>query len=532
MLGPFPEVILSLRALAQSNRPSPALFGLLLHLVEQDDADVTVDELDRLLAGWPDACRVVPADRLEAFEDGAAWTPLVRALSYKSSAIPKKRLAKLMEASHLDGITHLDLRSCRLKWAEQTALIQRFTGLRSIALGRAIGAGDLPVIEALWSTSALAKVSTLSFHGWDKIKTEVYEGLSKTFPLENLRTLDLGGHGKVINAKQLKALVDTGRLTGLETLVMDAGNSDKWHKGMVKVITTGPGLPGLKHLVLDGCTAPALLDSPVLANLETLSLYVVKSKPDDLAKLVRASHLGALRSLRIDLSDTHDAALEALADPANLPSLDTLFVACPDMQLGEAMVRFLGSERIAGLKRFGLSLMGEAGAAALGALAQHAVFPRLEGLAIGRYYMTRDTPNDDEVRQLRALLMGERFPVLEQLIVRGALAADDGLRAVAASPLAAKVRRLGLGIERTDDLDGLWALDGFGAVEEIDLTGSWHAFDWKSLEHLAASEQMPALRAVEVPERFTLPSVQGREHQPTVGVEPVFTNFYVDHGAW
>ena len=199
------------------------------------------------------------------------------------------------------------------------------------------------------------------------------------------------------------------------------------------------GARGLEILDLDGVPlgeagARSLLGGGGLPELRHLDLSATEQTDEGFAAVIDALEVPGLRRLACGGNALGSRAAAALAASRALDGLQQLFLArCP---LDDAGARALAaSEHLPALRVLDLARTS-CGRGALAALGAGELGARLVSLDLGH--------NGVGDRELGALLEGRRLERLERLVLDGAALSPAGVRALAAAPLAARLRSLSI----------------------------------------------------------------------------------------
>lgn len=294
--------------------PSPSAFENLVYFIEHRDSPsqrpqieaTWIPYLSDRLESWPDATRLCPKPLLERYESNSAvWGVLVRALDFEQEKLARTRTSRILKAKHMSKITSVDLRSTYIKWPQLVdfASSAPFGKLEHIAFRKGTKGSDLEALGEFFSSKMLAEMSSLSFEGWSNINASVYDVLLEHFPVENLTKIDLSGL-KIISARRLKDLLDTGRFANLEEIEFRRHDS-MGSKGLFGTICQAKDLKKLRSIRgawVKGQELITLSRADHLTHLEELHLSDLECTPEELEAALDAENLPALEHLSIGLS--------------------------------------------------------------------------------------------------------------------------------------------------------------------------------------------------------------------------------------
>ncbi len=317
------------------NTPSRETFHILLECLNEASHSHPQEQIqqewfpyiEQKLDHWPAHNRSCPRQALQELEEGEFFcTPLIKSLDYTEDKIDQKRIDRLLAASHLEHITHLDLGACRrLKWPPLLKLAQNapFSCLTAFAFCRNTKEAEKAELAEFFSSPMLANVDTLSFADWNSIKAFTLDVLAKSFSIEQLKHLDLTGCS--LSRKRLQTLFDTGRLYGLETLILEKGGHDVDFAHAITDLANDSNFTSIKTLRVSGVTntdMKALAQASHLSSLERLSIEMPTAE-DELPSLLGSSTIKNLEHLSI-ITFNGDALSEAVTRLAHNQDVQTL----------------------------------------------------------------------------------------------------------------------------------------------------------------------------------------------------------------
>ncbi len=261
--------------------------------IERQWLPYTAQKLDR---SWPNEMRQCPGTLLHAYEKGEAlWCPLIRAISFENERLNKDRVKQLIATTHMHQITHLNLRSCYIRWQDLADLAERspFGQIESLDIYKStqLPKSAHPFMIRFFESSMLEGLTSLSFRNWGSLKAVDYELFTEHFPLQSLTKLYMDK----ISAKRFKALLDTGKLEQLEELTVRGPN-------MLRTLSTHTGLAHLKHLDIAGYSERELkffAKATHFTKLETLHMSVPNTRDEAFARLMTLQTLPALSKLSL-----------------------------------------------------------------------------------------------------------------------------------------------------------------------------------------------------------------------------------------
>ncbi len=287
--------------------------------------------LGKLQESWPDRTRECPRSLLEGYEaNTVVWAPLVASVNFEAESMSAKRLKQLVAAEHMKCVTGLNLCGARSKWEqlEELSTHSPFGDLKYLAFRRAIKPADYDSLATFFGSKMLSSVTHLSFKEWDKIKPDVYTLLEQSFPLENLTCFDFTGP-RVISPRSLKALLGSGRLTGLEELYFERHDLSKDYKGVLKVLAGDTGLKNLKRLHLTGADSKdiqAFVKATHFESLEVLKLHTEGWDVKSMQVFAKSSGFPSLKRFVLMIRQDQSEVLQALASSELLQQLTSLEV--------------------------------------------------------------------------------------------------------------------------------------------------------------------------------------------------------------
>jgi uncharacterized protein (TIGR02996 family) len=256
--------------------------------------------------------------------------------------------------------------------------------------------------------------------------------------LRRLRALDISDNVDMNGAAEALAQSPVlGQLTALVLCLFDPG--------VVNSLVQAPFIPRLERLHLP-CNqvgphaAERLADWPALATVTDLDLSDNALGPGGAQALAASPHLCGLRQLRLARAAIGDRGLIALVESGKLDAVRLLDV---EGNFGGAGT-YIGSTgaqalaRLLSLRRLNLrdNLLGDAG---VRALAESAALASLRRLNVGL--------NGSSDEGARALARSRHLRLTELTAYANAFT-DDGVAALASSPVLTQVRRLRLGGNR------------------------------------------------------------------------------------
>ena len=299
-------------------------------------------------------------------------------------------------------------------------------GLESLSLGT-IADDDLVALAAAAHLARLRQLR-LSVANLDGFGLRV---LGRSEALRSLEVLDLGRamlrDRPRVYASELPALA---RLRELRSRGPSFSTPS-----VIAIATAAPDLEvlDLEAVKLEDAGARALLcGETALARLRHLDLSRTELSDEGFAGMIDALEVPGLRRLACVGNALASKAAAAIAASRALDELQQLFLAsCP---LGDTEVTALAeSEHLPALRVLDLSLT-RCGRDGLDALGASDLGARLVSLDLS-HNMVCD-------RDLGALLAGRRLDRLEHLALDGMMLSSAGVRALAAAPLAARLRSL------------------------------------------------------------------------------------------
>ena len=266
---------------------------------------------ERLAQSWPDATRECPKKLLERYESGEAfWAPLVRSLNFERERLAKKRTERILAATHMKDVTHVNLRSCHVNWTQLEALAERapfgqldFLDFRKTSK---IKRAEEEHLAAFFASNMLKGVRSLSFRDWMTLDVRGLDLFMDHFPLEGLERLNLDGGKAVISPRQFDRMLKTGKLYQLEELSFDNLGDLGMSTGMLGVLARHDGLSNLRKLTVSGCHTrdiEAFADATHFAHIEELHLRSIHDAYDAMVPLLTLKKLPALRKLTLHFTD-------------------------------------------------------------------------------------------------------------------------------------------------------------------------------------------------------------------------------------
>lgn len=359
-----------------------------------------------------------------------ATLPRLTRLTLYNTRLGDARLADLLRTPLVDRLTYLDLEGCTLREPSVHALAAspRLAALTTLRLGdnRVSDAG----VKALAASDTVGGLVNL---GLDQahLRAPAAAALARSTTLTALRRLGLAGNP--LGDAGVRALVAGRGLAGLEHL--DLEGTDLTAAG-VAALAAADALPNIQSLALNDEIGHegvyAVARSTALAGLRTLTVQA--DVTGSLAGLGSA-RMDRLAALRLSLGNPK-AALAACAAFGAADNLDLQGNA-----LGNAgVVALAAMPELRKVVRLDLSFnrFGDVGARAL------AASPYLENLEELVLHYNSIGPSG-----FAALVAG--LPRLTRLVVGSNPVKTAGLKRLAASPEAARLRSLGLWFIEADD---------------------------------------------------------------------------------
>jgi uncharacterized protein (TIGR02996 family) len=292
----------------------------------------------RFRRGFVEEVTVSGADFLRRGGDLFAAFPVTRLRLELSRA----QVADVARSLHLAQVRFLDVSSCKLRDGDVTTLLDSPHLTRLTDLDLSANEVEGPAVLALVGSPLLGRLTSLNLRANHSLGGRAARALAQAPAAASLRSLDLSFTN--IGPGGLRDLLASAFLTGLTAL--RAANVGLYSMTGLRAaeLAAGPVLPRLTLLDLggfpDALCLSALLHSPALGRVTSLSLAKCPAGREWVEELARSPHLTRLRILDLTGSAVGPKGLEQLASSENLTGLNAL-------HLGHNGVRDSGAKALA-----------------------------------------------------------------------------------------------------------------------------------------------------------------------------------------
>ncbi len=333
------ELFGNLRSVLEG-KPSGERFDALIDMIEGAMSEVDeglicaqwIPYAERKLESWPDMTRRCREERLKRLEqEDVLWASLVRNLDYGEGTLSLKRAKLVCEATHLSGITCLDLRDTTVRWDVLHELAESSPfHLKHFALRKSTSSGSKPKdLIPLFTSPLLANLESLALTFWRGFNGKALGAMLENLPLASLKRLDL--NGTHIGQKGLARLLACTQLENLEEL--DLGGLS-FSKQVYKVFAEVTHFKRLRQIGLFACGFEiGMLDDleqiEHFRNLELIDLRGNIVEQDELKKLCDVSSYPNLKTLFLECDTIPEEGLRTLFESECFENLETLHLSEP-----------------------------------------------------------------------------------------------------------------------------------------------------------------------------------------------------------